>query len=89
MTFGMAINITPPDDALTRLLLHLGMLAATGVVIAILGWPLARQAGRELARRRITMELLFWPVSPRRWGFRAIRRSRAPGRFTTKWSTCC
>ena len=29
MLFGLAINITPPDDPATRMLLHTGMLAAT------------------------------------------------------------
>ncbi len=59
MLFGLAINITPPDDPATRMLLHTGMLAATLAVLALLGWPLAKAAARELASRRITMELLF------------------------------
>ena len=59
MTLGLAINITPAEDRATTLLLQGGMLAATGVVIALLGWPLVVEALRQASRRRMTMELLF------------------------------
>lgn len=59
MTLGLAINLTPPDTESMRLVLQGGMLAATLLVMALLGWPLLLAAGYELQRRRITMELLF------------------------------
>lgn len=59
MLLGITISITPPDDATTRLLLQGGMLAATALVIGLLGTPLAIDAITQLLHRRITMELLF------------------------------
>ncbi len=59
MTLGLTVNLTPPDDRPTLLLLQAGMLAATIVVMLLLGWPLAVEAARQLRHRRLTMELLF------------------------------
>lgn len=59
MLLGMAVNLTGDMDPGTRLVLDGGMLAATLLVMILLGWPLAAGAVRELMRRRLTMELLF------------------------------
>jgi len=59
MMLGTTVNLTPPEAPLTHLLLNLGMLAATLVVLGLLGLPLMLEAGRALLERRVTMELLF------------------------------
>src|SRR5436190_3628793 len=59
MAIGLAVNVTPPDDLATRKLIDGAMLAATIVVIALLGWPLVIDALASLRNRRITIELLF------------------------------
>lgn len=59
MLLGMTINITAPEDPLTLQLLQGGMLAATLVVLALLGLPLAMEGARQLRQGRVTMELLF------------------------------
>ena len=59
MLLGVTINLTPPDDRTTLLLLQGGMLAATLLVMALLGLPLAVEALNQLRQRRLTMELLF------------------------------
>lgn len=59
MSLGMAISLTRPDNPTTLLLLQGGMLAATLLVVGMLGIPLAIDAVRELLRGRMTLELLF------------------------------
>ncbi len=59
MSLGLAINLTAPDTEATRLLLQDLMLAATLLVVALLGWPLLVDAFIEFRGRRVTMELLF------------------------------
>ncbi len=59
MMLGMTINLTAPEDNTTLMLLNAGMLAATLVVMALLGVPLIIEAVRQLLQRRLTMELLF------------------------------
>ena len=59
MTLAIAINQTPPADYRVKLTLQAGMLAATLLVLGLLGGPLAREALRQLWQRRITMESLF------------------------------
>ena len=59
MMLGLTVNLTAPDERSTLLLLQGGMLAATLVVVALLGVPLAADAIRSLRQRRLTMELLF------------------------------
>ena len=59
MMLGMTINLSAPEDRATLLLLQSGMLTATLVVLALLGLPLALEAAAQIARRRLTMELLF------------------------------
>ncbi|MCC5828223.1 MAG: heavy metal translocating P-type ATPase [Phycisphaeraceae bacterium] len=59
MMLGLAINLTPPEDAATHAALLWGMAGATLVVALLLGLPLACEAVRALARRRITIEALF------------------------------
>jgi len=58
MTLALAVNTTEMD-ALTARRLHLAILAAVLVVFALLGWPLLRNALRELGRGRVTLEALF------------------------------
>ena len=59
MTLAIAINHTPPEDPSVKLALQLGMLAATLLVMGLLGWPLASEAFRQILQRRVTMEALF------------------------------
>ena len=59
MTLALAMGLTPPDDASTRLGLQIGMLAAALVVMLLLGVPLALEALRHLLQRRLAMEQLF------------------------------
>jgi cation transport ATPase len=59
MLFALAVSLTPPEDPRALFLLHLAMLGATAVVMALRGWPLLLESLRELRRRRVTMELLF------------------------------
>lgn len=59
MMLGMTINLSAPEDPKTLLMLQSGMLVATLVVLALLGLPLAVEAAGQIARRRLTMELLF------------------------------
>ncbi len=59
MLLGMAVNLSPPEDAGTRKLIDGGMLAATLVILALLGGPMIGDAVSSLKRRRISMELLF------------------------------
>ncbi len=58
MIFGLAVNLTPPEPT-TRLVLHGLILAATLLVVALLGVPLFRTAAQELRRGQITTESLF------------------------------
>lgn len=59
MLLGLTINLTQPEDPLTLRLLQLGMLAATLVVLGLLGFPLATDAARGLRQKRLSMELFF------------------------------
>jgi cation transport ATPase len=59
MTLAIAINHTPPTEQGVKLTLQAGMLAATLLVLGLLGWPLACQAIRHARQRRVTMEALF------------------------------
>lgn len=59
MLFGLTVNLTPPDDRATLLMLQGAMLAATVLVMAMLGWPLLIDAFAAMRSRRITMEMLF------------------------------
>ena len=59
MLFALAINLTPPQQDSTRLLLQGAMLAATVLVMVLLGPPLLAEALVQIRRRRITMEALF------------------------------
>ncbi len=59
MSLGLAINVTAPEQASTRLALQGGMLLATAVVAILLGGPLLRQALQSLRRGQVCMELLF------------------------------
>lgn len=58
MTVDLAIN-TSEAEAGTRLLVHLGVLAATAVVVALLGAPLLAGAWRQARQRRLTLEAMF------------------------------
>lgn len=58
MTVDLAIN-TSEADSRTRLLVHLGVLAATAVVVALLGVPLLAGAWRQARQRRLTLEAMF------------------------------
>lgn len=59
MSLGIAISVTKPQDAATLFLLQAGMLAATALVLVLLGIPLAIDSVRQLARGRMTIELFF------------------------------
>ena len=58
MIFALGINL---EDAAagTRLAVQGAILGATLLVLALLGWPLFREAGRELRRGRVGIEVLF------------------------------
>ena len=58
MTVDLAIN-TSEAEAQTRLLVHLGVLAATAVVVALLGTPLLAGAWRHARQPRLTLEAMF------------------------------
>ncbi|HEV3143894.1 MAG TPA: cation-translocating P-type ATPase [Gemmataceae bacterium] len=59
MALSLAINITPPEDATTRMVLQALVLVAAVTVIALLGRPLLESAIRELLHFRATIEALF------------------------------
>ena len=59
MALSLAVNITPPEDAATRIVLQGLVLAAALAVLALLGWPLLETATRELRHFRPTIEGLF------------------------------
>ena len=58
MTFALAVN-TSDDPKGDRLLLQIGTLAATLIITALLGKPLAVSAWAALRRKQITVEALF------------------------------
>lgn len=58
MTVDLAIN-TSEADPRTRLLVHLGVLVATAVVVALLGAPLLAGAWRQARQWRLTLEAMF------------------------------
>ena len=49
MTLAIAINHTPPSEPAVKLTLQAGMLAATLLVLGLLGWPLVCAATRYAA----------------------------------------
>lgn len=58
MTFGLAINLSPPTGR-TRLILH-GLLAVSAVAVFLLaGWPILRNSWRALLRGRVVFDQLF------------------------------
>ena len=59
MLLGLTVNLAGADDPATLLLLQLGMLAATTVVLLLLGLPLAASAARQLRHGTMSMELFF------------------------------
>jgi heavy metal translocating P-type ATPase len=59
MIFSLAINVTPPDEPAALRAVQGLILAATLVVLALLGGPLLRAVATELCRGRVTIELLF------------------------------
>jgi heavy metal translocating P-type ATPase len=59
MALSLAVNITPPDDAVTRMVLQGLVLAAAVAVLTLLGWPLLETAIRELLHFQLTIEALF------------------------------
>ncbi len=58
MVLGLAVNLTGPTGG-ARLGFHLALIALTAGVLALLGWPLLRNAAESVRERRITIELLF------------------------------
>lgn len=58
MTVDLAVNLSETEPY-ERFLLHTLMLGITLVVVAMLGAPLAAATFRELARGRVSIELLF------------------------------
>lgn len=58
MTVDLAINTSEAEPA-TRQLVHLGVLAATAVVAALLGAPLLAGAWRQARQGRLTLEAMF------------------------------
>lgn len=58
MTVDLAINTSEAEPA-TRLFVHIGVLAATAVVVALLGGPLLAGAWRQARQRRLTLEAMF------------------------------
>jgi heavy metal translocating P-type ATPase len=59
MVFSLAINISPSEEPGARLVVQGVVLAATVIVMALLGGPLVRAAAAELLHGRVTVELLF------------------------------
>ena len=59
MIFGLALNLHDDVPTDVRWATQTLILASTLVVAALLGGPLARAAGRELRRGRLTIEALF------------------------------
>ncbi len=58
MTLSLAVSTSQASPG-ERLALHLVLLGLALVSLAVLGWPLARNAARELVQRRVTLEALF------------------------------
>ncbi|MBA4063921.1 MAG: hypothetical protein C0501_09455 [Isosphaera sp.] len=59
MIFGLALNLHDDIPPAARLVAESLLLAATLVVVALLGPPLARTGWHELRRGRLTIEALF------------------------------
>jgi len=58
MTFSLAINWTPPPPSVAFVIQ--GLLGLTALlVVALLGWPLLRQAIDEVKQHRVSIEGLF------------------------------
>src|SRR5262245_11871089 len=59
LVFSLAVNVSPPDEPGVRVALQGLILAATMIVVALLGVPLLRTAAAELMHGRVTIEILF------------------------------
>src|SRR5262249_41849322 len=59
LVFSLAVNVSPPEEIEVRLAVQGLILAATMVVVILLGVPLFRTAAAELMQRRLTIEILF------------------------------
>lgn len=59
MTIGLALNLSPPPEAIDRWLVHGLMCALTLVVFVLCGFPLLKEAIRQALARRIVMEQFF------------------------------
>jgi P-type Cu+ transporter len=58
MLLGLAINLDPPAG-MTRWLLHGALITSSGLVVVLLGKPLALSVRDSFQRRQLTIELLF------------------------------
>lgn len=58
MTVSLAVNTSEMPSG-ERTVVHVVLLGLTLASLVLLGWPLARNAWRELIRRRITIEAMF------------------------------
>jgi heavy metal translocating P-type ATPase len=59
LVFSLAVNVSPPEEPEVRVALQGLILAATMIVVALLGIPLLRAAAVELMHGRLTIEILF------------------------------
>jgi heavy metal translocating P-type ATPase len=59
MVFSLAINVSPAEEPGVRVAVQGLILAATMIVVILLGGPLFRTATVELMRGRLTIEILF------------------------------
>jgi heavy metal translocating P-type ATPase len=59
LVFSLAINVSPPEEPIVRQTVQGLILAATLVVLLLLGGSLIRTAASELLRGRLTIECLF------------------------------
>jgi heavy metal translocating P-type ATPase len=59
MIFGLAVSLEDDTPRPVKLAVQGGILAGTVLVLVLLGSPLFRSAGRELRRRKITLEAMF------------------------------
>jgi heavy metal translocating P-type ATPase len=59
MVFSLAINLSPAEEPGVRVAVQGLILAATMIVVILLGGPLFRTATAELMHGRLTIEILF------------------------------
>jgi heavy metal translocating P-type ATPase len=59
MVFSLAINVSPAEEPGVRVAVQGLILAATMIVVILLGGPLLRTATAELMHGRLTIEILF------------------------------